>query len=228
MADLTDATPAGASANDDAVPSSVLRRAVLGRWGGASAAGEGGGSVQRWLGLPLPQLLLGLLVVHKCGTDSLSRFTRSTGVPYSATTVAILGELIKVPILTLAICTFEGGAAGLKPVLKQALTDSPFQLALPGLAYASQNILYFMALSHVSAASYQLLSQTKLLFTGFFMSLLLDKRLNKSQLLALLLLMGGTILTQLSEVSRSTQVGAGGNALLGGALTIGGAALSAL
>ena len=39
--------------------------------------------------------------------------------------------------------------------------------------------------------------------------------------------MGGTVLTQVSEVSRNAQVG-GENALLGGALTVLGAALSAL
>ena len=196
----------------------------LARRGGGSDASAA--PSQRWMGLPLPTLLLSLLVVHKCGTDSLSRFTRNTGVPYSATTVAILGEIVKVPVLVVAICTFEGPGR-LRPLLRRALSDSPFQLALPGFAYASQNILYFLALSHVSAASYQLLSQTKLLFTGAFMCLLLGKRLSRSQCLALMLLMGGTVLTQVSEVSRNAQVG-GENALLGGALTVLGAALSAL
>jgi len=44
----------------------------------------------------LPTFLLSLLVVHKCVTDTLSQYTRTTGVPYSANTVAILGEVIKV------------------------------------------------------------------------------------------------------------------------------------
>ena len=79
----------------------------------------------------------------------------------------------------------------------------------------------------VSAASYQILSQSKLIFTGFFMVTLLGKRLSAKQLLALVVLLAGSVCTQLSEISRSSLVG-GGNPLYGGFLTVLGAALSAL
>lgn len=86
--------------------------------------------------------------MHKCVTDGLSRYTRTTGVAYSATTVAILGELVKVPILAGAVMTFEGPRRFI-PLVKEAMKEEPLKLMLPGLAYASQNILYFMALSHL-------------------------------------------------------------------------------
>eukprot|EP00613_Pedinella_sp_CCMP2098_P075481 CAMPEP_0171952992 /NCGR_PEP_ID=MMETSP0993-20121228/93739_1 /TAXON_ID=483369 /ORGANISM="non described non described, Strain CCMP2098" /LENGTH=278 /DNA_ID=CAMNT_0012598571 /DNA_START=128 /DNA_END=961 /DNA_ORIENTATION=- len=177
----------------------------------------------------LPTLLLGLLVVHKCVTDTLSQYTRTSGIPYSANTVAILGEIVKVPLLVVAIGSFEGWSR-VGPVLREALQDKPWDLCLPGLAYSAQNILYFMALSHVSAASYQILSQSKLLFTAFFMRGLLGVKLGAKQYGALGLLMGGTVLTQLSEVSRAALLGGSGGqaALYGGALTVAGAALSAL
>jgi len=175
--------------------------------------------------MPLSTFFLVLLVGHKCLTDGFSRYTRMSGVPYSATTAAILGEVVKIPVLFVAILIFEGWS-GLRPILKEAFTKSPFSLALPGLAYSAQNILYFMALSHLSVASYQLISQSKLLFTGFFMSIMLKKRLSGRQYAALILLMCGTVFTQLSEMSRSASTG--GNALYGGMLTLLGAALSAL
>jgi len=146
-------------------------------------------------------------------------------VPYSANVASILSELVTVPVLLGTVLAFEG-RAGLQKVLKLALTDSPFSLALPGLAYSIQNILYSQALSHLSVASYQVLSQSKLLFTGLFMAILLKRQLSKRQMLALVFLMLGTILTQLSEMSRSSITG--GNALYGGFLAIAGAALSAL
>jgi len=127
--------------------------------------------------------------------------------------------------LLATVLAFEG-RAGLRKVLKLVVTDSPFALALPGLAYSIQNILYYQALSHLSVASYQVLSQSKLLFTAFFMAILLKRQLSTRQIGALLLLMLGTIITQLSEMSRSTMTG--GNALYGGFLAITGAALSAL
>lgn len=175
--------------------------------------------------MPLSTFFLVLMVCHKCLTDGLSRVTRTTGVPYSATTASLLGELVTVPLLLGAVLTFEG-RAGLRPVLKSAVKDAPFALALPGLAYSVQNILYFEALSHLSVASYQVLSQSKLLFTGLFMSIILKHSLSKRQFVALVLLMFGTILTQLSEMSRGTMNG--GNALYGGMLAVAGAALSAL
>jgi len=175
--------------------------------------------------LPLSTLLLVLMVSHKCVTDGLSRFTRRSVVPYSANVASILSELVTVPVLLGTVLAFEG-RAGLQKVLKLALTDSPFSLALPGLAYSIQNILYYQALSHLSVASYQVLSQSKLLFTGLFMAILLKRQLSKRQMLALVFLMLGTILTQLSEMSRSSITG--GNALYGGFLAIAGAALSAL
>jgi len=164
-------------------------------------------------------------VGHKCVVDGLSRFTRVSGVPYSASTAAVLGECLKIPVLSLAVLWFEGRARFL-PTLRAAATESPFKLMWPGLAYSVQNILYFEALSHLSVATYQILSQSKLLFTAFFMVTWLGRRLGRRQIFALVLLMGGTVLTQLSEIPRSSAVG--GHALWGGFLTFAGSLLSAL
>jgi len=174
---------------------------------------------------PLSTIFLVLLVVHKCLTDGLSRYTRISGIAYSATTVAILGEVAKVPVHLVSILVFEGKSA-LHPILRSTITNQPFALAFCGLAYSVQNILYFQALSHLSAASYQLLSQSKLLFTAFFMSVMLKRHLRGHQYVALLLLLLGTGFTQLSEIPRSASMG--GDALYGGILTLLGAALSAL
>ena len=78
----------------------------------------------------LPVVLLSLLVVHKCVTDGLSRFTRMSGVPYSATTASIIGELVKIPILTIAILIFEGKDR-IGAIVREAISDSPLLLMLP-------------------------------------------------------------------------------------------------
>lgn len=197
--------------------------------GGAAEAGppaKAAGRARRILSAQLPTVLLATLVIHKAATDSLGRFTRNTGAEYSATSASILGEFIKVPVLLTAITFFEGPSRVL-PILREARDVAPWNLCLPGLAWAVQNVLYFMALSHLSAASYQILSQTKLLFTGFFMSALLGKRLSMKQILSLGLLLAGSAATQVSEISRASLVGSG-NALYGGFLAVLGAFLAAL
>jgi len=199
-------------------------RCRLQRKHAGTAAGQTPLQSRRVAFLPLSQLLLVLVVSHKCATDGLSSFTRTSGVPYSASVVSILGELVTVPVLLGTILAFEG-RTGLPKALRLAVSDSPFALALPGLAYSVQNILYFQALSHLSVANYQVLSQSKLLFTGLFMTIILKRKLSTRQIFALLLLVLGTILTQLSAMSKSCITG--GNALYGGFLAIAGAALSA-
>jgi len=191
----------------------------------AATPAEQSASPAKWAFLPLSTIFITLLVGHKCIVDGLSRFTRVSGVPYSASTAAVLGECVKVPVISVVILFFEG-RRGFGKVIRDALTDRPLRLALPGLAYSVQNILYFQALSHLSVATYQILSQSKLLFTAIFMVTLLGKRLGRQQVLSLVLLMAGTVLTQLSEIPRNAAAG-GGHALQGGLYTFAGALLSA-
>lgn len=174
----------------------------------------------------LPILLLIVLVLHKSLTDGLSRHTRVNGAPYSATTASILGEVIKVPILVVAVVVFEGKEK-LLPIVWEALSDRPFEMCVPSALWAGQNVLYFVSLSNLDAASYQLLSQTKVLFTAVFMTTFLGVRLRYRQYLALVLLCVGSICTQLAETAVASSV-ADGNAIYGGLTTIAGAGLSAL
>lgn len=114
-ATAADPTPMeGASVPSDAAPSMAASAAAMFRGGAlvrpsrnlvargsavVVAAGERGGAVatrRTVCGLSLPLVLVVLLVAHKCASDSLSALTRTTGVPYSATTASFLAELVKV------------------------------------------------------------------------------------------------------------------------------------
>lgn len=103
-------------------------------------------------------LLLTALVLQKCVTDILTNLTRRTST-YSATSVALLSEIAKFPLLIVAVAMFGGGWRNVKPTLKATVQDKPFSLVWVSLCYSAQNILYFLALSHLSAESYQVLSQ---------------------------------------------------------------------
>lgn len=170
-------------------------------------------------------LLLLALVLQKCITDVLTNLTRRTAT-YSATSVALLSEIAKFPLLILAVVMFGGGLRRVVPTLKNTVKDRPFSLVWVSLCYSIQNILYFLALSHLSAESYQVLSQSKLLFTAGLMAGILGTRLRALQWGALGMLLGGSLLVQLSEASRSVVLG--GNAYLGGLWAILGSLLSSL
>jgi len=110
----------------------------------------------------------------------------------------------------------------------QNATRNIWMLAWVAAAYAAQNLLYFICLDHISPAGYQLLSQTKLIFTAGLMRVMLGKRFSYKQMLALALLIGGMVATQSSEVSGATVLGGKGNVLLGCGLTVLSSLLSSL
>jgi len=181
-----------------------------------------------WLLRARPLLLIAALVLQKCATDALTWYTRAGGgAVYSGATVALLSEIFKYPVLALAVAMFESPSAVL-PTFQTAATDAPLALAWVGAAYAAQNLLYFVCLDHISAAGYQVLSQSKLIFTALLMSVLLRKRFSGQQIIALVLLLGGAAATQLAEASGAVSLGGGGNALFGCGLTVLSAFLSAL
>jgi drug/metabolite transporter (DMT)-like permease len=66
-------------------------------------------------------------------------------------------------------------------VWKETFSLKAFELALPALCFAFQNVLYFTSLSHIDAATYSILSQSKTAFTAFFFVTLLGRTLNAVQ-----------------------------------------------
>lgn len=200
--------------------------------GGVAATGDSGASpepaprgMRKWLLRYRTFLLLAALILQKCVTDILTNYSRKQ-TAYSATSVALVGEVVKFPLLVVAVIAFGGGAKRVTPVIRGCFTKQPFSLTWVSLCYSVQNVLYFLALSHLSPESYQVLSQSKLLFTAFLMMGMLGTRLRAMQWSALGMLLGGSLLVQLSEASRA--VVDGGNAYLGGVWAILGSLLGAL
>lgn len=87
-------------------------------------------------------------------------------------------------------------------------------------------MLYFVALSNLSASSYQLWSQSKTLFTAFFFVRVLHVALRPRQWLALTLLTAGVGLVQLEE-GASAVVSGVGTPLVGIAAVLASSVLSA-
>ena len=73
------------------------------------------------------------------------------------------------------------------------------RMGVPAACYCVQNLLFFVALSRLSATSYQLWSQSKTLFTALFFVVYLGRVLRKQQWIALVLLSMGVGLVQFYE-----------------------------
>ena len=179
--------------------------------------------------LPLGQIVLILLVLQNSLTAILARQSRvpsASGTPLYLGSVAVLvAEIIKLPICLGLIVRDEGGPRRMLAAVKDQVFVNwrdTLRMGVPALCYCLQNALFFVALSHLSATSYQLWSQSKTLFTAFFFVTLLGRTLSKAQWLALSLLTAGVGLVQYQEVAGSmaaaaaSTTAAAGSGLLGG------------
>ena len=172
------------------------------------------GGFKSWFISNRTPLLFGALVSQKVLADVVTDYTRRQGA-YSGATVSMLSEVAKFPVLVAAICAFAGGPSRLWPTVKRAYSDTPFKIAWIAGAYAAQNVLYFAALGRISAASYQVLSQSKMIFTAILAVTMLKEKLRKRDIAALVCLLGGSTLVQLSEMAGAGAGKGGAEALLG-------------
>lgn len=181
---------------------------------------------QSWLQHSAPVLLILALVLQKCSADALTWFTKAKyHMSYSGSNVTLVSEVFKFPILMVAVVIFNS-LQDLWPTIRAALTESPFAMWWVGLLYAAQNLLYFECLKHTSAAAYQVLSQTKMIFTAAFMWQMLGKKFSRNQIIALAMLILGTVFTELAEIHGPMAVGS--RPWFGASLAVLSALLSAL
>jgi len=171
----------------------------------------------------LKYFVIVLLVLQNALTAILARNSRlppaNGGQLYLGSVAVFVAELIKLPICLGLIAKDMGG---FRPMLQKLWTQvivewrSTLQMGVPALCYCLQNALFFVALSRLSATSYQLWSQSKTLFTALFFVTYLGRELRKQQWIALLLLSVGVGIVQYTEAAMK-----GGAAAAAGAAAAG-------
>lgn len=120
---------------------------------GPPAAPASSSQLTSWFIRNRSLLLLVALVVHKCTTDGLTRWTRLQ-TSYSGATVAVLSEVFKFPLIIAAVSTLGGGPSQIIPVFRGAIAK-PLGNCWIALCYTFNNLLYYDALSTLSAVAYQ-------------------------------------------------------------------------
>lgn len=172
--------------------------------------------------------VLTLLVVQNALSALLTRWTRvkRLDVPmYYDSTAVLVTELMKVPMcLLMMVGTLgpRGALADLREGFSKPLEI--LQLAVPALCYTLQNILFYVALTSLSASTYQVLSQTKTLATAVFWVTMLGGRLVPRQWVALTVLVAGVSAVQLDGSSAGGS--GGGSYVLGIAAVLASSLLS--
>mmetsp|Transcript_51723 Transcript_51723/g.150193 ORF Transcript_51723/g.150193 Transcript_51723/m.150193 type:complete len:356 (-) Transcript_51723:69-1136(-) len=160
-------------------------------------AGDG-----KFLGVPLKWVSLALMVVQTVGMVLLVRVSRTQhvdGPRYLNTTAIFLGEVLKLFVSVALHWASSKDRSHFLADLSEAYR--PWELAktsVPSLLYSVQNNLLYVGLSHLSAGTYQVTSQCKILTTAFLSVLILGTKLGWEKWAALLLLTAGVALVDTS------------------------------
>lgn len=154
----------------------------------------------------------------------VSRTQKVEGPRYLNTTAICLAEVVKL-IASLAIHFLTSDdmtmcLSGLRVSRREWLTTS-----VPSLLYALQNNLLFIGISNVSAGTYQVTYQLKILTTAGISFLMLGKRFTAEKWFALFLLTAGVALVNISG-GQEIAIGSDSNAFLKGLAAILGACLT--
>ncbi|EGD77469.1 UDP-N-acetylglucosamine transporter [Salpingoeca rosetta] len=153
---------------------------------------------------PYRYIALLLLMVQTTSSILVLRYSRTVngdGGHYISTTAVVMSECFKL-VGSFFLLQRETGL-GLVQTYRHMYGEimgnwkGTLKLSVPALLYTVQNNLLFIALSNLSAATYQVTYQLKILTTAVFSVTMLSKVISSRQWISLVLLMAGVALVQM-------------------------------
>ncbi|QIW99411.1 hypothetical protein AMS68_004929 [Peltaster fructicola] len=164
-------------------------------------------------GLPMSYVALITLTFQNSGLILVMHYSRImplvNGERAIISTAVLLNEIIKL-LISLVVAIYETAtkersqepSPGVAVELwRGVFSGDSWKLAIPAMLYTLQNSLQYVAVSNLDAATYQVLSQLKILTTAIFSVILLGRSLSSRKWLALVILMLGVGVIQLDPAS---------------------------
>ena len=109
--------------------------------------------------------------------------------------LVMLCELLKMLVAIILLVT-EGGAEGMEAIRKWTLRGSLTAGAIPAAIYAVQNVFIQKGMQHCSGLIFNLLNQTKIIFTAVMVYVFMGRRQSGKQVIALaMVLVVGVVLS---------------------------------
>lgn len=139
-------------------------------------------------------------------TSSQGLFTTASKVGgkylYNFSTVPLLSELAK--LIVSGTLLYQAHSKDPKGTIITLDWKNARLYPIPSLIYLVHNNVQFMTLKYVDPSTYQILGNLKIVTTGILFRIFLHRKLNKLQWWALVLLMVGATISQVSGCGNST------------------------
>jgi len=167
--------------------------------------------------------LLGLLLFQNTFLALSIKASKSGEVHYINSTVVFLNEILKLIVCTALYLTDKndtsnGNESKISYFFKMLMEKENLLYVIPCVIYAVQNNIVFIALGMIDAALYQVLANLKIITTGLFSVLMLQKSLHRLQWMALTLLAVGEALAENAASSSSDEESTAHSTALGGVM----------
>ncbi|KAK8801028.1 hypothetical protein WA588_001856 [Blastocystis sp. NMH] len=153
-----------------------------------------------------------LLVFLTCLTTvqvTVMRYSRIVSpTKYIVSTTVILSEGLKVLCCIVFYCREEGFVRGIKIIIQEVFIKwrRTLLLFVPAFLYAIQNNLLLVAITNLDSAIYSVTYQMKILTTALFSVFLLHKHLSLRKWIALIIIVPGVGLVELSSKSATMKM----------------------
>ncbi|KAF0719000.1 Aste57867_1343 [Aphanomyces stellatus] len=148
-----------------------------------------------------------LLVLQNTLGTIVIKYSRASS-KYHGTTTVLLYEMLKLILCCGVVVASSGGnvSAAVRAIRVQVLGDTRGYLKMVLLAalYSFQNNVQLLALDHVSASTYAIVYQLKIVTTALFMVILLKRSFHVVQWLAMVVLMLGVVVCSVGNASSSS------------------------
>ncbi|CAD5218739.1 unnamed protein product [Bursaphelenchus okinawaensis] len=150
----------------------------------------------------------------------LLRYSRARDVPemYFSSVAVFFTEVIKVFVCLYMVFNESHGPFGGFRALKKQVFNQPWdtlKVCIPAVMYTFQNNLFYCAASHLEAATFMIISQSKIFTTAVFSIILMNRRLSGIQWFSLAVLTTGVCLVQMQTSTTKGRAGDEQNPLIG-------------
>uniref|UniRef100_A0AC35U6R1 UDP-galactose/UDP-N-acetylglucosamine transporter srf-3 n=1 Tax=Rhabditophanes sp. KR3021 TaxID=114890 RepID=A0AC35U6R1_9BILA len=149
------------------------------------------------------------LTFQNSAHNLLIRYSRARDVSemFYATSAVFNTELIKLVICLYMVLHESGSISAMLRQISAQVIHQPYdtlKVCVPAMIYIVQNNLFYLAASHLDAASFMITSQIKIFTTALFSVVMLRKTLMRTQWFALLILFVGVSLVQMQTGTTSS------------------------
>ncbi|CAJ0558576.1 unnamed protein product, partial [Mesorhabditis spiculigera] len=137
----------------------------------------------------------------------LIRYSRARDIDemFTSTVAVFMTEIVKL-IMCLVLVMWEETPRKFLATIHAQVINQPgdtLKVCIPAMIYTIQNNLFYVAASHLDAATFMITSQMKIFTTAIFSVIILGRTLSRGQWAALLVLFVGVSLVQ-SQTSNSS------------------------